>query len=926
MAKISTIEELAYQLKHAKERNLPSPIVFLGAGASKTGLIPLAGEIVEEIKNRYRENPKIKKLPDRDKTYLKLMECLNPSERDPLLKEFIEKAKINVTHLYLAHLMKMGYVDYVLTVNFDNLMLRALSLYNISPPTYDMAVLKDLTTTNFKEKSVIYLHGQHHGLWLLNTDEEMRKVKDIIPKIFNKITNQRPWVVIGYSGEDPIFDHIASLGRFDHGMFWITYKDNTPSNKVMDGLIEKSNTNASLIKGYDADSFMMTLNSELQGGQPQIYVKPFSCLKDLLSNIIDIDDVEPFKGLKERSEMAKRDVEAARQQYEENKPAVVVHEKDQLKINPLKKRLLDIIANEEYKKKNIDIDLARIESEAKNLSNSEILNLLSDVFFNWGTTLAISGSSEKDPERFLSSLQKFAKATDLNPKNDSAYCNWGTALSDLAKIKTDEKLFQLSFEKFKLAIDLNPKDDFVYNNWGTALYNLAKIKTDENLFQLSFEKFKLAIDLNPKNDLIYCYWGNALYNLAKIKTDENLFQLSFEKFKLAIDLNPKNDSVYCNWGSALYDLAKIKSDEKLFELSFEKFKLATDLNPKNNSAYYNWGNVLYSFAIIKADEKLFQLSFEKFKLATDLNPKDDSAYFNWGHALYQLAKIKGDEKLFELSFEKFKLVTDLNPKNESAYSIWGNALYSLAKIKGDDKLFQLSFEKFKLATDLNPKNDLTYFNWGIALADLAKINKDERLFELCFEKFKITTDLNPKNDSAYCNWGSVLYDLAKIKGNPNLFEQSLAKYKLATDLNPKNDLAYFNWGTTLCDLAKIKVDENLFKLSIEKFKIAADLNPKSDFVYNNWGSTLIYLYKINKDENIINLAIAIGFKTVELGASSYNLACAYALKQEKELALQTLETCLTKKELSIKEIKEDDDWKNFLQDSDFIALLDKYSK
>ena len=35
--KDSTIESLAYRIKHAKENNQPKPIVFLGAGASKTG-------------------------------------------------------------------------------------------------------------------------------------------------------------------------------------------------------------------------------------------------------------------------------------------------------------------------------------------------------------------------------------------------------------------------------------------------------------------------------------------------------------------------------------------------------------------------------------------------------------------------------------------------------------------------------------------------------------------------------------------------------------------------------------------------------------------------------------------------------------------------------------------------------------------------
>jgi hypothetical protein len=126
-----------------------------------------------------------------------------------------------------------GFVDYILSVNFDNLMLRALALFNIFQPVYDMAILKDLTTTTPKEKSVIYLHGQHHGLWLLNTPEETEKVRNTIPPIFHSIKNERPWVILGYSADnDPVFEHIKNLGRFDNRLFWVTYKNNLPCTEV----------------------------------------------------------------------------------------------------------------------------------------------------------------------------------------------------------------------------------------------------------------------------------------------------------------------------------------------------------------------------------------------------------------------------------------------------------------------------------------------------------------------------------------------------------------------------------------------------------------------------------------------------------------------------------------------------------------------
>ena len=158
-----------------------------------------------------------------------------------------------------------------------------------------MAVLKDLTTTNFNKKSIVYLHGQHHGQWLLNTEDEMAKVETTVPRIFDSIKNNRPWIFIGYSGSDPIFEHVKKLGRFDNGLYWVGYKGFDPARNVRD-FLNKSNVNASFISGYDSDSFMLKLNHELGIEQPMILERPFSSLKEMVNNIVDINDEDHFKG------------------------------------------------------------------------------------------------------------------------------------------------------------------------------------------------------------------------------------------------------------------------------------------------------------------------------------------------------------------------------------------------------------------------------------------------------------------------------------------------------------------------------------------------------------------------------------------------------------------------------------------------------
>ena len=67
-------------------------------------------------------------------------------------------------------------------------------------------------------------------------------------------------------------------------------------------------------------------------------------------------------------------------------------------------------------------------------------------------------------------------------------------------------------------------------------------------------------------------------------------------------------------------------------------------------------------------------------------------------------------------------------------------------------------------------------------------------------------------------------------------------------------------------------------------------------------------------------------KAVELGASSYNLACVYALIGDKTNALKYLQVSIEKRQVATKYVKGDPDWNNYLQDPDFIKLLKKFEK
>ena len=203
-------------------------------------------------------------------------------------------------------------------------------------------------------------------------------------------------------------------------------------------------------------------------------------------------------------------------------------------------------------------------------------------------------------------------------------------------------------------------------------------------------------------------------------------------------------------------------------------------------------------------------------------------------------------------------------------------------------------EEYKAATELNPKYSEAYYNWGNVLGDLAQTksgNEAEELYKEAFDKYEQATQNKQDFYEAYNNWGNVLGDLAQTKsGNEaeTLFKEAFEKYNLATTYKEDFHLAYNNWGIALMDLAKTKSGSEAEKLYQEAFKK-------------------------------YNLAI-------KHGGKSYNLACLYAIRNQKAEALKYLEQTLARNEITVDFVEQDKDWEEFRNDPDFQHLLSRYKK
>ena len=763
--KEKTIKHLTYRINSIKPGE-PKPIVLLGAGCSVSAGIPLASKIVKDVSESHKENPDVELCLSKNQkpSYRDLMECLNPNERRDLFQNYVKNAKINVSHIYLAYLMAKGYVDYILTVNFDDLAQRALALYNVFPPTYDLSILKELTTTTLETRSITYLHGRYDGLWQLNTKEEMEKVikNNIAKDIFNKITNNRLWIVIGYSGDDFIFDELIKLGRFNNGLFWVSYKDHEPSKNVQDKLLNEPDTESFWIKGYDSDSFFLKLNSELKLDQPRIFDTPFSFLADLQNNITDINsNDEDYKSVKGRLEASKKMVEDAINRYEKQPDDTKEMSDEDIEFTKLEKSLINCLINEDYD------DLSRLEDLVNQKeAYSELRSIVASIYYNWGTGLAkLADTRFREDAKSLydQAFSKFQKTVKIKPDFYNAYYNWGVALSNIAEKELNiekESLYQQSFEKFGKVIELKPDKYEAYYNWGNHLAKLSDIKSGEEaelLLHQAFEKYQKSVEIKHDYHEAYYNWGTYLSKLADIKSgkeSESLYYQGFEKFQKSTIIKPNKYEAFTNWGIALSNLARKKSSKEasiLYHQALEKYQKSVEIKPNFHETYYNWGTTLGKFAKTKSgieQESLYQQAFEKYQKAVEIKPDQHEAYYNWGTTLGELAEIKSgieQESLYLQAFEKYQKAAEIKPDQHEAYCNWGNDLLKLAKIKSgaeQESLYQQAFEKLNKAVELGESS------YNLACLHAKRNNKDDafRLLRECLSNQEITFDFVENDD------------------------------------------------------------------------------------------------------------------------------------------------------------------------------------
>jgi molybdenum cofactor biosynthesis enzyme MoaA len=254
----ATVEEFADLMRSQKDLGF-STCVLVGAGVSASAGIPDAGGIVHELKRRFPQLLRNIK----DSSYAHCMELLPVGVRRQLIRTYITKAKLNTAHLCLAALVKEGYVDRVLTTNFDPLIEKSLALQGCRPTVYDFAAPPhEFAADAVASRSLFYLHGRSDGFLLLNTESEVNSLAKSLGPLFKDSNRARAWLVVGYGGGDkPVFSQLKGLGSYEYGLYWVGYKRRNPPEHIRQEVLFREDTH--FVRAETADMFFQELTNRL---------------------------------------------------------------------------------------------------------------------------------------------------------------------------------------------------------------------------------------------------------------------------------------------------------------------------------------------------------------------------------------------------------------------------------------------------------------------------------------------------------------------------------------------------------------------------------------------------------------------------------------------------------------------------------------
>jgi tetratricopeptide (TPR) repeat protein len=343
-------------------------------------------------------------------------------------------------------------------------------------------------------------------------------------------------------------------------------------------LAEETDKDAYYVKGFDSDSFFVTLAQKLGCFPPDFVSKPFSYLDGLFNQLTEYTlpkTDSPIDALKNARSYVQEAIESI-----EGTSSDVLEASSNL-------------LSGEFEK------VVELQPKGTDTLDPKLSDSLAWAYIGQGNEfhdLAITKTGAEAEDLFRQAAEKYEEALKIQPDKYEAHHNLGNTLNGWARLKTGaeaDHLFEQASKRYESALNLKPDDVDTYSNWGNNLDAWAWTKTGdeaEKMFKLAAEKYKMALNLNPEHPDSLNGWGVVLFHQALLAADQDadaLFELAEKKFKEALEFKPDKFESLDNLGGVLVARSRLKDREQAVKLleTAKSFLLKAEALSRGGGSY-----------------------------------------------------------------------------------------------------------------------------------------------------------------------------------------------------------------------------------------------------------------------------------------------------------------------------------------------------
>lgn len=263
----ASIRELAHKIKIY---GAPRFAFFLGAGASRQSGILTAGEMIRHFKEQIilqrgpedlkTEEEKAKWLSEQDwyraegSEYCKCFECFEPKEsgRQRYIESIIEEHAPSFGYVVLANLMAQGYINTIITTNFDDLVYSACTTFTgIRPIVYAYGIMASEMRFTAQRPKILKLHGDYLYSALKNTGPELAAQDPNMLSQLRQVLSEYGLIVVGYGGGDKSVMQALSEISNKQDLYWCVRRGEKQLNKDVEKLLREKGGYLVEIDGFD---------------------------------------------------------------------------------------------------------------------------------------------------------------------------------------------------------------------------------------------------------------------------------------------------------------------------------------------------------------------------------------------------------------------------------------------------------------------------------------------------------------------------------------------------------------------------------------------------------------------------------------------------------------------------------------------------